>query len=83
MAVLNIRDLPDEVQARLRSRAVRHGRSVEAEARAILATVCLEDEDKRSISALQDWVDSLYGASKPQQVVDELLAERRRESARE
>jgi hypothetical protein len=35
------------------------------------------------MSALQDWVDSLYGASKPQQVVDELLAERRRESARE
>ena len=83
MAVLNIRNLPDEVQARLHSRAMRHGRSVEAEARAILAAVCLEDEDRRSVSALQDWVDALYGPSKPQQVVDELLAERRRESARE
>lgn len=83
MTVLHIRDLPDEVQARLRSRAVRHGRSIEAEARAILAAVCLEDEGQRSMSALQDWVDSLYGASKPQRVVDELLAERRRESVRE
>lgn len=38
MATLVIRDLDDEVKARLRVRAAEHGRSMEAEARAILAT---------------------------------------------
>lgn len=38
MASLMIRDLDDEVKARLRVRAAEHGRSMEAEARTILAT---------------------------------------------
>lgn len=37
MASLLIRDLDDEVKARLRVQAAEHGRSMEAEARAILA----------------------------------------------
>lgn len=37
MASLMIRDLDDEVKARLRIQAAEHGRSMEAEARAILA----------------------------------------------
>jgi plasmid stability protein len=37
MATLNIRRLPDEVHARLRLHAARAGRSMEAEARAIVA----------------------------------------------
>jgi plasmid stability protein len=37
MSSLLIRDLDDEVKARLRMRAAEHGRSMEAEARAILA----------------------------------------------
>jgi plasmid stability protein len=37
MATLVIRDLDDEVKARLRVQAAEHGRSMEAEARAILA----------------------------------------------
>ena len=36
MAMLTVRNLPDEVHRALRVRAARHGRSIEAEARAIL-----------------------------------------------
>lgn len=39
MAVLTIRDLDDDVRDRLRLRAASHGRSMEAEVRAILAEV--------------------------------------------
>ena len=42
MATLNIRNLPDEVHRRLRLRAAEHGRSMEAEARAILAAAWKE-----------------------------------------
>lgn len=38
MASLVIRDLDDQVKTRLRVQAAEHGRSMEAEARAILAT---------------------------------------------
>ncbi len=37
MAAVSIRDLDDEVRERLRVRAAQHGRSMEAEIRAILA----------------------------------------------
>lgn len=37
MAVLTVRNLPDEVHRALRLRAARHGRSMEAEVREILA----------------------------------------------
>ena len=40
-SVLTIRKLPDDVQAALRQRAAASGRSVEAEAREILASACL------------------------------------------
>lgn len=43
MATLNIRQLPDDVHARLRVRAARNGRSMEAEARHILAGACDAD----------------------------------------
>lgn len=38
MATLLIRDLPEDVKARLRVQAAGHGRSMEAEARAVLTT---------------------------------------------
>ncbi len=38
MATLLIRDLPEDVKARLRIQAAEHGRSMEAEARAVLTT---------------------------------------------
>ncbi len=39
MAVLTVRNLPDEVHRALRLRATQHGRSTEAEVRAILESV--------------------------------------------
>jgi len=40
-SILTIRKLSDEVQASLRQRAAASGRSIEAEARAILTAACL------------------------------------------
>jgi len=82
MAVLTIRNVPEEVRARLRLRAARAGRSTEAEARAILAAACLRDETARPLAELRSWVDQLYHGKKPRGVVAELIAERRREAGR-
>ena len=84
MATLNIRNLPDEVHRRLRVRAAEHGRSMEAEARAILAAATATPEPAlEKAKRLQEFVDKLYGDRKPKNAVDELIAERRREAARE
>ncbi len=83
MAVLNIRNLPDEVHKRLRVRAAHSGRSMEAEAREILKAACAEERVSQPASALQDWVDGLYGGTKPRKIVEALLAQRRKESAKE
>ena len=85
MATLNIRNLPDEVHRRLRVRAAEHGRSMEAEAREILARACAEEEPRHRTTAadLRALIDRLYGDRKPTGVVDDLLRERRREAARE
>lgn len=42
LSALSIRNLDDRVKERLRVRAARHGRSMEAEARAILADAVAE-----------------------------------------
>lgn len=83
MATLNIRNLSDEVHARLRIRAARAKRSMEAEARQILADACEVEDPRQTPSELQGWVDNLYGTRKPVGVVDELIAERRHEAADE
>jgi plasmid stability protein len=80
VATLNIRNLPDAVHASLRLRAARAGRSMEAEAREILAQACRPVPDGDDLSALQGLVDSLYGADKPPHVVEDLIADRRREA---
>ncbi len=49
---LNIRRLADEVHARLRLRAARNGRSMEAEARDILARACAREYDAADGSSL-------------------------------
>jgi plasmid stability protein len=89
MATLNIRNLP--VHHRLRMRAAEHGRSMEAEARVILTEACLSGRKSRATAAeatakaarLQAFVDELYGGKKPDNLVDDLIAERRREAAKE
>jgi plasmid stability protein len=83
MAILNIRNLPDDVYARLRVRAARSGRSMEAEARAILTAAVRPAEAARDVAGLQEWVDQLYGRRKPRRVVDDFIAERHAEAARE
>ena len=44
MAVLTIRDFDESLKAKLRIRAAEHGRSMEAEVRAILAAVLTRSE---------------------------------------
>ena len=85
MATLNIRNLPDEVHAALRVRAAHAGVSMEAEAREIIArSVRAESQDAQSApAAVVDWVRNLYGGEPPENVVDDLIAERRSEAAQE
>jgi plasmid stability protein len=82
MAALTIRNLPDEVRDELRVRAAKNGRSMEAEVRAILEAACTQPA-KVSLAEVQKWVDQLYGDKKPKHVVEDLIAERRREARRE
>ena len=51
MATLVIRDLDDDVKARLRVQAAEHGRSMEAEARAILARAVGRDRPARGLGS--------------------------------
>jgi hypothetical protein len=57
---------------------------MEAEVRSILAEATA-DEDRAAVDALDlpAWVASVYGSSKPEGVVDDLISQRRRESERE
>lgn len=83
MAVLTIRNLPDEVRDRLRQRAARAGHSMEAEVRAILVSASAEPAQRKSAEVLRDWVRKHYGPNLPKNVVDDFIAERRREAERE
>jgi plasmid stability protein len=49
MAAVSIRDLDDDVKDRLRVRAARNGRSMEAEIRAILTDAVSESDDSRGL----------------------------------
>jgi plasmid stability protein len=49
MAALSIRDLDDKVREKLRIRAARHGRSMEAEVRCILAEAVEETGDRQGL----------------------------------
>lgn len=83
MASLNVRNLPGRVQQRLRVRAAKAGRSMEAEAREILAAATGSDRNTTGVVELQGFVDRLYGRTKPGGVVDALIHERRREAETE
>lgn len=52
MAALTVRNLPEEVHRALRVRAAEHGRSAEAEVRAILAAAVLPGQRVRLGDAL-------------------------------
>jgi plasmid stability protein len=49
MAAVSIRNLDDQVQERLRVRAASHGRSMEAEIRAILTEAVREPDEETSL----------------------------------
>ncbi len=83
MAVLTIRNLPDEVRDKLRLRAARAGTSMEAEVRAILIRASAERPESESSESLQEWVDSLYAGKRPDDSVGDLIRDRREEAARE
>ncbi len=52
MAILTVRNVPDDVHRALRVRAAQHGRSTEAEVREILATVVKPEKRVRVGEAL-------------------------------
>jgi plasmid stability protein len=62
VSAVSIRNLDDKVKERLRIRAARHGRSMEAEMRAILTDAVSEPgEDTGLFQALMDRVGELGG----------------------
>jgi antitoxin FitA len=62
VAALSIRNLDESVKRSLQSRAARHGRSMEAEARAILTQAVSEADDSAGLfSALLDRFGMLGG----------------------
>jgi len=62
VAAVSIRNLDDGVKARLRIRAARNGRSMEAEIRAILAEAVSESEASQGLfTALRDRFSGLGG----------------------
>lgn len=84
MAILNIRNLDPEVHKSLRLRAASNGRSMEAEAREILAQACARRPPKAEVVAeIQEAIDRLLGDRKPKSATDDLIRERRREARRE
>jgi plasmid stability protein len=84
MATLTIPDLPPEVMEGLKARSIRNGRSIEAEALELITGALGPTRKQRlSFDELQRLVDEIYGPNKPKNVVDEFIAERRREAGRE
>ncbi len=62
VAAVSIRDLDDQVKERLRVRAARHGRSMEAEIRAILADAVSESSTSEGLfTALLDRFGDIGG----------------------
>jgi antitoxin FitA len=62
LSALSIRSLDDQVKERLRVRAARHGRSMEAEVRAILTEAVAEpDEAPGLLQAIMDRFGELGG----------------------
>ena len=85
MATLTIRNLPDEVQQKLREIAAANGRSMEAEARAVL-TDAVETTRRRRVSKeaaeglrrLREMIERLPPEEQEKISVDSFLAERRK-----
>jgi plasmid stability protein len=83
MATLTIRNLPDPVREKLRIRAAKAGRSMEAEAREILARGVSVAPPSPGSDKLQQMVHELYERAPAKSLVQELIRERRREAINE
>lgn len=87
MATLTIRNVPDAIHRALRLRAASTGRSVEAEVRAILATTHQPQSSQDTAARVQQLQQFVARKHKPKgksgSVVQDFLAERRREAASE
>lgn len=89
MATLSVRNLPDEIQAVLRQRAAQAGLSMEAEVRNILIRACTSQPPNGErlqavLSNIQRWSRQLPNITAVSySAVDDFLAERRREGAKE
>lgn len=70
MATVTVRNLDDDVQHRLKLRAARHHRSMEAEARAILSAAVREP------SLAQSWLDATSALRGPDLELPERSAPR-------
>ena len=76
---LTLENLPERVWQRLEKKAEASGRTIEAEAAAIIATsLAGSEEEADPVEAFLKTVDAIYGSNRPQNVVDEFLAERRK-----
>jgi plasmid stability protein len=83
MANLNIRNVPESTHRRLRLRAARKGRSMEAEARTILEKAVRGESGKPfDPESLQNFIAGLFQGERPR-LTYELLRERRREARQE
>ena len=77
MATLTIRNLPDEVYERLRKRAAENKRSMEAEARDIVAKALPSRANiEEAIRRMQELVEPLPREAQEKISVDSFLAER-------
>ena len=90
MASLNIRNLPNPVHSALRIRAARHGNSMEAEARLILAAAVEDPNDTESGQSFEQQALSVRETlgvyltpNRGDSIVDEFIAERREQARRE
>ncbi len=64
MATITIRNLDDEVKKKLRQRAARHDRSMEAEARAILAKATLSTHEEEQPTTSDAYLSKIQKARK-------------------
>lgn len=88
MATITIRNLKDEVRDALRVQAAKKGASLEAEVRDILERAVEKPKPtradiERAVADFQARLRAANGGVLPTGIVDELIASRRAEAARE
>jgi plasmid stability protein len=84
MATLTIRNLSDEVHSRLRIKAAKNGRSLEAEVRELLTDLSGVRREKpvdpdKAVQRIRRMIRKAHGGKMPTGVVDKFLKERRRD----